>query len=153
MYSKQGAAGVIVSFIILTLILVISVTMMISYQSFVVESQERLNQKQDEIIRSSQISFEINNVTYNTTSEKLLFTITNTGTVNIEANEFNYFLNSNYLTNVTPKKIEDSSFEVELLEPSSQMQINYSINLVSGDYSLQIIHDFGFLRTNSFNIS
>lgn len=153
MYSKQGAAGVIVSFIILTLILVISVTTMISYQSFVVESQERLNQKQDEIIRSSQISFEINNVTYNTTSEKLLFTITNTGTVNIEANEFNYFLNSNYLTNVTPKKIEDSSFEVELLEPSSQMQINYSINLVSGDYSLQIIHDFGFLRTNSFNIS
>ncbi|MFP4402294.1 MAG: hypothetical protein ACLFPL_03590 [Candidatus Nanoarchaeia archaeon] len=153
MYSKQAAAGVIASFIILTFIVIISVTMMISYQSFVIDSQERFEERQNDLIKTSQISYQLNNITYNTTTENLEFIIENTGSIDISSSELSYFLDETFLSNVTPTRVDDASFEVELLEPSSRMQINYSITLNDGNYSLQVIHDLGLRQIETLEVS
>lgn len=142
--NTRASAGIIAAFIILTFTIIIGVSSAVVYQSNVIQAQETIKQKQDQLIREIQTSFNITQTSYNESEERVSAIIQNIGGFAIETKRLSYFINDSYLKNITPTQLSNSSKPVLLLEPNEKMRIQFSQKLSQdSELPLEVIHDSG----------
>lgn len=140
--SKHASAGIIAAFLILTFVFISGVSSIVIYQSNVAQAHQDITEQQNQLIREIQTNFNITQTSYNESGQIVTAIIENVGEFAIETNKLSYFINDTYLTNITPRAVNDNSKQVRLLQPNEQMQISFSFFIPQDtQIPLEIIHD------------
>lgn len=141
--SKQ--ANAIATFIVLTFIFISGITLFVMYQVLVMESQQDLQERQNQLIQASQTKFSVENASYDDSAEQVTFTLSNTGDVDIDTNKLSYFVDDVFGTNVSLNLLDNISKNTQLIKPTSKVEVIFDIVIPqdSSSSTLKVVHDFG----------
>ena len=137
-------ANAIATFIVLTIIFISGISLFVMYQVLVIESQQDLQERQQELITATQTNFKIENASYDDSFNQVTFTLTNTGNADLDTRKLTFFVDDDFGTNPILTLLDSISKNTQLLQPNSKMRVTFDITIAQeAEPTLKTVHDLG----------
>lgn len=151
MMSKKGFGEVASTLIMFIAIIGITLGLILSFQSFVVDTQGSFNEQQDLTSNKLKSSISITNTFYNSTEEKLYVYVKNIGRMSLDTTQFDVFVDEKFQNSFSTTEPTNFSKNISKLpiQETATVIINSSLN--SGTHSVEIVTQYGVKDEESFN--
>jgi archaellum component FlaG (FlaF/FlaG flagellin family) len=150
--SSKKAFGSVVSTLIMFIAIVgVTTGIVISFENYVSETQSSFNSQNELASNKLKTSLSIINTNYNSTSNVLYIYIKNIGESKLRPQNFDVFLNDNYIVNYNVTEASDLSTLLTLLELQDTAAIQIPVVLTSGTHDIKVVSEYGVGDKESFN--
>ena len=153
MFRNKKAFGDVVSALIMFIAVVgVSTGLVISFKSYVDDTQSSLKVQNDISSTKLKTSFTITNIYFNASSNELNVYVKNIGKTKLYTSTIDLFLDDLFVSGFTTLYANNFSEAMTVFQPQDTMVIQYTSPLASGTHEVRVVSEYGNNAEDSFNI-
>ncbi len=150
--NKKAFGSVASTMIMFIAIVGVSLGMVMSFQNYVVDTQDALSTQKDITSNKLRSAISISNIFYNSTSNDLNIYVKNIGEVQMTTEFFDLFVDGKFYNTFDVVYASNLSKNMTLLIQQDMMVIIHNDILTSGTHEVKVATEFGTSDSESFNI-
>ena len=150
--SKKAFGEVASSLIMFIAVIGITIAVVVSFQSFVVDSQSSLEDQQELTNNKLKTAIAISNTYYNDSSQKLYVYVKNIGDVQLETQVLDLYINEQFNNNFQTVSPINFSQNISTLPIQETLTVVVNKTLNPGTHKVQVVTQYGVGAEKSFNI-
>lgn len=152
-YDNKKAFGSVASTLIMFIAIVgVSTGLVISFKTFVSDTQDSFKVQNDLASNKIKSSIAITNIYYDSANTLTYIYVKNIGEVKMQPILFDLFVDNVFTKNFTAYYADNLSKSITLFQPQDTMAIVYNKSLETGTHDVRIVSEYSNVAKDFFNI-